>query len=172
MASAAAAPDHTVVLLQASCPPLPHGASAAISGVNPSGSDLQVKNRSSSFALEQDSDVGRGLYSDFGDGDGEDEEDEKRKDNDDTTPPGRLIATNSDGFSEPLSLKQHCEVALAREVDLRNATSWLAYADAMNSPALFKYCADFVSSNFDGILVLGRESDRCSLLETTDELVC
>lgn len=96
-------------------------------------------------------------------------------DEDEASPRDGENATASAGFraslSEPWTLKQQCEVVLAREVDLRNVCSILAYADALDAPALVKYCAEFVSTNLDGILVLGRPSDRECLLEASGAMV-
>lgn len=164
MASVAAAPDHTVVLLQAHCPPLPHDASLT----NPRGQPEVELCRARTLGPEEASEHGGDVDSDFGDG----PEDEKESPRDDRLE--TLVGAYGPGANEisaPLTLKQHCEIVLAREVDLRNAASLLAYADALDAPALVEYCAQFVSANLDGILVLGRESDRCCLLETCGALV-
>lgn len=97
-----------------------------------------------------------------------DEDDEgNRRDSENATASADFRA----GLSEPLTLKQQCEVVLAREVDLRNVCSILAYADALDAPALVKHCAEFVTANLDGILVLGRPGDRDCLLEASGALV-
>lgn len=164
--SVAAAPDHTVVLLQASCPPLPHGAAFGSSKEQALDSKPDRKNS----LLLSDGDKGHTIR------DSDSEEDDDEGDNevkDDATIgfiPG-LFTTDADGVSTPLTLKQHCEVALARGVDLSNASYVLAYASALDAPGLVEYCADFVRSNLDGILVIGRESDRRCLLEASGVLV-
>lgn len=168
VASVAAAPDHTMVLLHAFCPPLPHGASLTVSSAQANG--VQADHSLSRHPhLEEEEEEGTiDSDSEFGD------VEEGGGDRGGGVVAGRrdgIVITRSDGMSEPLTLKEHCEMVLAREVDLSNASSLLAYADALDAPALVKYCAEFVSSNLDGILVVGRESDRYCLLETSGELV-
>lgn len=165
MASAAAAPDHTVVLVQASCPSLPNDASLAASCAQPRGA--QVDRKHVLHPAEESEHRGE-IESDF-DGDGD--EDDDRLADERAALPGGICTTSLNGVREPLTLKQQCEMVLARKVDLLNAVSLFAYADALDAPGLVKYCAEFVCSNLDGILVMGRESDRCCLLETTGELV-
>lgn len=165
MVSVAAAPDHTVVLLQAYCPPLPHDASVTNARGQPGLESCRARALGPEAASEQEGDVD----SDFGDG-AEDEKESPRDDHPETGV-GAACFNDANEVLAPLSLKQHCEIVLAREVDLRNAASLLAYADALDAPALVEYCARFVSANLDGILVLGRESDRCCLLETSGALV-
>lgn len=164
----AAAPEHTLVLLQPSCPPLPHG--APLVAPSSGGVEQQIGN----MRIERCATVGTDASSE----DGEEEKGKDGAEEEEGTSPwyheARLDANDSNAGgsrSEVLSLKQHCEVVLARVVDLRNASSMLAYADALDAPALTKYCADFVNANLDGILVLGRESDRECLLETSGRLV-
>lgn len=106
------------------------------------------------------------------DADTDDEEEASRRpEKGPSRAPGGILTRTSSGALEPLTLKQHCEIVLAREVDLRNAASLLAYADALDAPALVDFCAEFVGSNLDGILVMGRDSDRACLLETSGALV-
>lgn len=159
VASVAAAPNHTMVLLQVSRPSLPHDASSASSTSRPSGEKVNADNVSDN---EGDLDS---------EGDGDDDEEAARRSESPARTPGGILTRNSSGALEPLTLKQHCEIVLAREVDLRNAASLLAYADALDAPALVEFCAEFVSSNLDGILVMGRDSDRTCLLETSGALV-
>ncbi|CAM9129261.1 unnamed protein product, partial [Laminaria digitata] len=150
----AAAPNHTIVLLQVSCPSLPHDASSATSCSRPSGMQVDGDYDSENEG-EADSDV-----------DADDEEEASRRpEKGPSRAPGGILTRTSSGALEPLTLKQHCEIVLAREVDLRNAASLLAYADALDAPALVDFCAEFVGSNLDGILVMGRDSDRACLLE-------
>ena len=103
--------------------------------------------------------------------DGDDDEEAVRRPEGPAWAPGGILTRSSSGALEPLTLKQHCEIVLAREVDMRNAASLLAYADALDAPALVNFCAEFVGSNLDGILVMGRDSDRTCLLETSGALV-
>lgn len=112
--SVAAAPDHTVVLLQASCPSLPHDASfvdvAASNGAHEDG------NRSLADEEEGDAD------SDIDDAN--DEGDHFAGDDGLSC----VVASAAASGCEPLTLKQCCEVKLAKEVDLHNAGAMLAYA--------------------------------------------
>lgn len=167
MSLVAAGPDHTVVLVQASCPPLPH--LALSTSATSQGNTTRIRG-DRTLSLEEGVESKGELDSDS-DLDSVDEEGDEQAVESVGELPAGLCRTRSDGGSEPLTLKQHCELALAREVDLRNAASLLAYADALDAPDLVKYCATFVSSNLDGMLVLGRESDRCCLLETCGTLV-
>ncbi|CAM9667167.1 unnamed protein product, partial [Sphacelaria rigidula] len=167
VALVAAAPDHTLVLLQASCPSLPHADSLALEdqvsdkhtgSVSWNSSGTLVVDDSSEDGEEGDSDV---ESVDVGDersclAEGED---------------AAAGTWFSSGLSEPLSLKQQCEVVLARQVDMRNVCSMLAFADTLDAPSLVKYCAEYVGNNLDGILVLGRPSDRECLLEASGPLV-
>lgn len=167
VALVAAAPDHTLVLLQASCPSLPHADSLALEdqvsdkhtgSVSWNSSGTLVVDDSSEDGEEGDSDV---ESVDVGDersclAEGED---------------AAARTWFSSGLSEPLSLKQQCEVVLARQVDMRNVCSMLAFADTLDAPSLVKYCAEYVGNNLDGILVLGRPSDRECLLEASGPLV-
>lgn len=206
--SVAAAPNHTVVLCAASCPPLPHGAS--FSSVGPrSGAQVDDDDALTEGDLDSDGDEEEGS------GDVESR----------TAGRDGLVSASADGGFEPLTLKQLCEAKLAQEVDLHNAGAVLAYAvgclcvqiaqnrtllwhsnrtsnanafllavqplkclfqsvlpvdtigiimlawsslffqDALDAPALVRFCAEFVRWNLDGILVMGRESDRSCLLE-------
>ncbi|CAM9456319.1 unnamed protein product [Ectocarpus sp. 6 AP-2014] len=151
----AAAPDHTVVLLQASCPSLPHGAAFAtvdaLSNEHEDGGHLLIEDE------EEDAE------SDIDDGD------DGRHDS--SSHGGGLFTTNPAGGFEPLTLKQCCEAKLAREVDLHNAGAMLAYADALDAPALLLYCAEYVKRNLDAVLVLGCASTTSCLLEASGELV-
>lgn len=155
----AAAPNHTMVLLQVSCPSLPHDASSATTCSRPSAARVNADDDSDNEA-EVDSEL-----------DGDDDEEAVRRPESPARAPGGILTRSSSGALEPLTLKQHCEIVLAREVDLRNAASLLAYADALDAPALVNFCAEFVGSNLDGILVMGRDSDRACLLETSGALV-
>jgi hypothetical protein len=58
-----------------------------------------------------------------------------------------------------------CEVALAKNVDMRNAVSVLAHAEALDAPDLANYCVEFIQRNLDGILITGRAADLDFLLE-------
>lgn len=155
----AAAPNHTMVLLQVSCPPLPHDASSATTCSQSSAARVNIDDDS-----ENEEEIDSEL-------EGDDEEEVVRRSEGPARAPGGILTKSSSGVLEPLSLKQHCEIVLAREVDLRNAASLLAYADALDAPALVNFCAEFVGSNLDGILVMGRDSDRACLLETSGALV-
>lgn len=160
VALVAAAPDHTLVLLQASCPSLPYAES--LDTVS-DGSRNQPGGINTS-SISEGSEDGEDTDSDF---EGRDDDvGESSRDGNNTA-----IAWFKSDLSEPPTLKQHCEMVLAREVDLRNAPTILAYADALDAPALVEYCAEFVSTNLDGILVLGRPSDQDCLLETSGALV-
>eukprot|EP00903_Cladosiphon_okamuranus_P017449 g16073.t1 len=155
--SVAAAPNHTVVLCAASCPSLPHGAS--FTSVGPlRGAQVNGDN-----ALTEE--AGEGAEADL-DSDGDDEEGLGYADSK-AAGLGGLVSSNAHVGFEPLTLKQMCEAKLAQEVDLHNAGAVLAYADALDAPDLVRYCAEFVRWNLDGILVMGRESDRNCLLETS-----
>jgi len=72
-------------------------------------------------------------------------------------------------FDQPLTLKQTCEKVVCGLVDLRNAVSVLAHAEAYDAPALTAYCTQFIRRNLDGILVLGRPADMEFLLEDAGE---
>eukprot|EP00752_Nemacystus_decipiens_P013486 g11945.t1 len=154
--SVAAAPNHTVVLCAASCPSLPHGASfpsvGPASGAHVDGDDALTEEAGDGTEEDLDSDGDEeglgdaaskieGLYGFF--------------------------SVNAGGGFEPLTLKQLCEAKLAQEVDLHNAGAVLAYADALDAPELVRFCAEFIRWNLDGILVMGRESDRSCLLEAS-----
>ncbi|CAM9442152.1 unnamed protein product, partial [Ectocarpus fasciculatus] len=155
VARVAAAPDHTVVLLQASCPSLPHG--AAFANVD--------------ALINEDEDGGHSLIEDEGedaDSDIDDGDDER---NDGASHGGGLFSKNPAGGFEPLTLKQYCEANLAREVDLHNAGAMLAYADALDAPALLLYCVEYVTRNLDAVLVLGCSSTTSCLLEAPGALV-
>lgn len=213
MTRVAAAPNHTVVLCAASCPPLPHGAS--FSSVDPlSGAHVDGDHALTEIAEEGTE----------GDMDSDCDEEEGKGDTDPKNS-GRdgPFSQNADRGFEPLTLKQLCEAKLAQEVDLHNAGAVLAYAvgrlswkndaqarlfmwylrhpskqrqcslaccaaveicisisrhirdtwpslffqDALDAPALVRFCAEFVRWNLDGILVMGRESDRSCLLEAS-----
>lgn len=173
MVSVAAAPDHTIVLLQASCPPLPHG--AAFGSSDAQALDLKPYRKSSLGLISgQDEENEEGHTrrdSDSEDDNDADQGDKDVKDDDTHTLRPGLFTTDADGVSRPLTLKQHCEIVLARGVDLSNASYVLAYASALDAPGLGEYCADFVRFNLDGILVIGRESDRRCLLEASGVLV-
>lgn len=112
VARVAAAPDHTVVLLQASCPSLPHGAAFSTVDALPNEREDVGRSRIEDEGEDADSDID----------DGDDEQ------NDDASHGGGLFTTNPAGGFEPLTLKQCCEAKLAREVDLHNAGAMLAYA--------------------------------------------
>lgn len=171
----AAAPDHTLVLLQASCPALPHGAPlvAMTEGSGKHGSSTRMK-RITTVDTEASSDDGEevdhyavSLLEEEIRGPCERGDEESSWHDELAT----RITERAPERSEVLTLKQQCEIVLARVVDLRNASSMLADADALDAPALTKYCAEFVNANLDGILVMGRENDRECLLETCGELV-
>lgn len=163
VALVAAAPDHTLVLLQASCPSLPYGAPlvAPEEGVRDSGPRMErgvTADSDSSSEDEEELDPGlEGVGEEKQGGGG-------REAGQDEAGVGDVPGDSAS--SGVLTLKQHCEIVLARLVDLRNAPSMLAYADALDAPALTKYCARFLNDNLDGVLVLARESDRECLLET------
>ena len=172
VSSVAAAPDHTIVLLQASCPSLPHGAVFADSGAQAQG--LEADDGVAFSASGQDEEKIEDEEDILKDSDSEHDgelEDKNRKEGHAHASLRDLYTTDANGMPEPLTLKQHCEVVLAREVDLSNASSLLAYADALDAPGLVEYCTEFVRSNLDGVLVVGRESDRRHLLETPGVLV-
>lgn len=101
-----------MVLLQASCPSLPHGAGFATVDA-PSN-----EHEDDGHSLIEDE--GEDADSDIDDGD-----DERH---DSSSHGGGLFTTNPAGGFEPLTLKQCCEARLAREVDLHNAGAMLAYA--------------------------------------------
>ncbi|CAM9584671.1 unnamed protein product, partial [Scytosiphon promiscuus] len=159
--SVAAAPDHTVVLLQASCPSLPHEASfldaAASKGV--------VEYGDRPFDEDEEGDPDSDL--DDGDSEGNDHEGGFLAGRE---WPSDLAASAAAGRCEPLTLKQCCEVKLAKEVDLHNAGAMLAYADALDAPDLLLYCAEYIVRNLDAVLVLGCESTNCCLLEASGVL--
>lgn len=118
MTSAAAAPNHTVVLCAASCPALPHGASHAsiglLSGAHLDGDHVLTEKAKEGTEGDVDSDC-------------DEEEDTGDADSNIAGRDG-LCSVNAHGRFKPLTLKQLCEAKLAQEVDLHNAGAVLAYA--------------------------------------------
>ncbi|CAM9287761.1 unnamed protein product [Discosporangium mesarthrocarpum] len=168
---AAAAPGHTVVLLAASCPQLPYSSSFAPAVTKTQGedegglddsesvdhdTDHQNRNHAANASPRQLGAVGVEVdVAGMGEGLGLDAD-----------PAAELIQGD-----EPLTLKQHCEMVLAREVDLRNASTVLACAESMDAHALSSFCAEFIRQNLDAILVLGTEADRNCLLNATGDKI-
>lgn len=127
----AAAPDHTVVLLQASCPSLPHDASF----VDATASKGAHENGGRPFVQDEEGDADSDLD------DGDDEGDGHEGDDGGGHEGFSLLGANAAaGGCEPLTLKQCCEVKLAKEVDLHNAGAMLAYAvrQACLPPRVFR----------------------------------
>lgn len=64
-----------------------------------------------------------------------------------------------------LSLKEICVRELAKNIDLRNATSLLSIADQFYSTSLSNFCASFIKRNLDAILVQNKSSDLDILIQ-------
>ncbi|CAM9399175.1 unnamed protein product, partial [Hapterophycus canaliculatus] len=159
--SVAAAPDHTVVLLQASCPSLPHNASY-VQVATPTGAH---EDGDRPFDEDEEGDADSDL-DDVNHGGDAHEEDGFARHNGLSSVTANAAAIRC----EPLTLKQCCEVKLAKEVDLHNAGAMLAYADALDAPDLLLFCAEYIVRNLDAVLVLGCESTNCCLLEASGAL--
>lgn len=162
----AAGPEHTIVLLSASSPPLPHP-----------HADLKAVQQTLVRAQQER----------------EEQEDESRPTSPfsvaSSEGDGDLFAIEDVEAMMPLfhggeaapkkppqvpalpsllvlpTLKALCERTIASHVDIRNAISVLAHAEALDSRELANYCVDFVQRNLDGILVAGRPADLDFLLE-------
>ncbi|CAM9159061.1 unnamed protein product [Choristocarpus tenellus] len=176
VAQVAAAPEHTVVLLVASCPPLPHLASSKhvfeskqVEDEEDMEHEPEEDDRADGFDSQLSS-LESGLFLDVN-GDSNDDSMSLLLNVEDPIVGETCVLDSCPHSSEVLTLKQLCEVVLAREVDLRNAPSILAYADVLDAPALASFCAEFVRQNLDAILVLASETDRKCLLEATGEQV-
>jgi len=172
----AAGPEHTVVLLSASSPALPHPhadlkevqarLAAAVSGRANDEDEEEDEGESRSpspFSVGSSSEGDGDLFAiddvkalmPLFHGGGHD----KKKSN-----KGGLASSLPALIVLP-TLKELCERAIAAQVDMRNAISVLAHAEALDSRELAGYCVEFVQRNLDGILVAGRPADLDFLLE-------
>ncbi|KAG5189966.1 hypothetical protein JKP88DRAFT_352879 [Tribonema minus] len=174
----ATAVDHTVVLLAASVPPPPHCADPAATQaprrLGPLGrAALRASLPSLHAALYAAEETSNGdaspALSQHSDDEDEEHETAAGLDpHDDTLYSGGYlpVADGSDDSNSGagsgdaaaggvLSLKQLCEVILAREVDLKSVPYILAHAHALEAPALTAFCAEYARRNLDAVLVLG-----------------
>jgi len=136
-----AGPEHTVVLLAASIPPLCHTPSSVLP---------EQKN----IPLEDDEDATL--------------EEELHQCSEPILYEARFP---EEGSASVLSLKQMCEKVLSSMVDLKNAVMMLAHAEANDAPALTTFCSSFIRQNLDGILVLGRPAGMEFLLEESGSIL-
>jgi hypothetical protein len=65
----------------------------------------------------------------------------------------------SRAHSEVLTLKQYCELEVARSVDITNVAQVLEYANILGALALAQYCSTFILMNLDSVLTQGRMND-------------
>ena len=177
----AAGPEHTVVLLSASSPALPHPhadlkavqtrlAAAGCGRTSDEDEDEdEGESRSPSPFSVGSSSEGNGDLFAIDDVDalmplfhGRGHDEEKSRKGASASLPAMLVLP---------TLKELCERAIAAQVDMRNAISVLAHSEALNSRELAGYCVEFVQRNLDGILVAGRPADLDFLLEdAADEI--
>lgn len=166
----AAGPEHTVVLLLASSPalPHPHAALRAVRSELVAGKKVceegdgeeEADSRSSSPFSDTRSEADGNLF---------------EIDDVETFKPlshGSDVMGSSTEIGHPVpavqpnpSLKELCERTIAAQVDMRNAISVLAHAEALDAKDLAGFCVEFVQRNLDGILVAGRPADLDFLLE-------
>ena len=67
----------------------------------------------------------------------------------------------------PLSLKELCELRLAREVTVRNSPRLLDFANTYQAHALAQFCEQFITSNLDAVFVISKRSDLELLVTDT-----
>ncbi len=189
----AAGPEHTLCLLSASAPPLPHPhltPPPAARGVEREEDSDEDRRAGAGSPATAASDAPAELFEmdadDDDDADGGDEgwaaAPQLQEDEGVGSFAGPHVAAALMGQSEHLptrrdppaaagkaaavpSLKELCERSIAQQVDMRNAISVLAHAEALDAGALADYCVEYVSRNMDGILVAGRPADLDYLLE-------
>jgi hypothetical protein len=80
------------------------------------------------------------------------------------------ISETFDNYSQVLTLKELCEIRIAKSVDTRNVVALLANAEALDAKGLAAFCNQYIRSNFDAILVQSKLADLDILIDDSGSL--